>query len=226
LKNNSIRCLLFLLAGWFGPAFSLRAQVNDAGLWTNITLEKRVMKDLDLVFTEEFRFNENITELGTFFTDVGADYRIVKGFKAGLYFRYINKRQLDNSYSQQYRYYSDLSYKQKIKRFEAGYRVRFQVQYQDPGRSETGRVPEWYIRQKLSFAYNTKSRFDPYLSGEIWYGLNQPRSQFDNVRISAGIVTRVTKYQSLDIGYIFQKEFNVVDPETDYIIFIGYKITL
>lgn len=215
---------MFLHAGFFILMGGIRAQVNDAGLWTNITLEKKVVKNLDVVFTEEFRFNENITELGSFFTDIGADYRIFKGFKAGLYFRYINKRRLDNSYSQAFRYYSDLSYKQKIKRFEAGYRIRFQVQYQDPGRSETGRVPEWYVRQKFSFSYNTKSRFDPYISGEVWYLLNQPWQRFDNIRISAGIVTRITKDQSVDIGYIYQKEFNVVDPETDYIIFIGYKI--
>jgi hypothetical protein len=202
---------------------AIRAQVNDAGLWTNITIEKKIIKGLDVILTEEVRMNENITEAGSFFTDIGADYKVFKGFKVGLFYRYINKRQLDNSYVRNHRFYADAAYKQKIKRFEAGYRIRFQTQYKGFNTSETGRVPEWYFRQKVHLGYNTKSRFDPYLDGELWYRLGPERSRFDNLRISAGVVIKITKTQSIDIGYIINKEFNAADPCTDYVIFLGYK---
>jgi hypothetical protein len=204
----------------------LSAQVNDAALWTNITIEKEVIKNLDLILTEEVRFNENITEAGSFFTDIGAEYRIAKGFKAGIFYRNIHKRQPDDSYSRNNRFYTDVSYRQKVKRFEVSYRVRFQVQYNGYNTSETGHLPEWYFRQKIHFGYNTKSRFDPYLDGEFWYWINPEWSRFDNVRISAGIVTRITKKHSIDTGYLINKEFNVADPYTYYIVYIGYKIML
>ena len=202
------------------------AQVNDAGLWTNFTLEKEVVKNLDVILTEEVRFYENITEAGSFFTDIGAEYKIFKGFKAGIFYRHINKRRLDDSYSRNNRFYTDVSYKHKFKRFEAGYRIRFQVQYNGYNTRETGHVPEWFFRQKIHFGYNTKSRFNPYLDGEIWYQINPEWSRFDNLRISAGVVTRITKKHSVDLGYLINKEFNVVDPYTYFVVYAGYKIML
>jgi hypothetical protein len=223
--NNRFLIGRILAIVCFMAVLTLHAQVNDAGLWTNITIEKKIIKDLDVVLTEEVRMYENITEVGSFFTDIGVEYSIYKGLRAGLFYRYINKRQLDNSYSQNHRFYADVAYKQKIKRFDISYRVRYQVQYKGYNTSETGHVPEWYFRQKIHFGYNTKSRFDPYMDAELWYFLNPEWSRFDNIRISAGVVTRITKHQSLDIGYIINKEFNVTDPITSYIILIGYKIS-
>ena len=204
---------------------AVSAQWSDAGLWTNVTLEKKITKDLDILVTEEFRFNEDMTHLGAFFTDAGAEYTVVKGFKTGLFYRFTNRSRDDGSWSQGHRIYADFSYRQKISRFTAGYRVRFQVQYKDINRSETGRIPTWYFRQKLHLAYNTKSRFDPYLDGEVWYQLNPEYFGFVNLRMSAGVVIRIIKSHSVDLGYIYQRELNTADPETDHILFIGYKFS-
>jgi hypothetical protein len=199
-------------------------QVNDAGLWTNITIKKKITKRFDAYLTEELRFNENITELGAFYTEIGAEYEILKGFKAGAFYRYICKRRLDDSYTKANRYYIDLSYGNNIKRFVLGYRIRFQQAYKDFNTSADGHVPINFIRQKIHLGINTKTRFDPYLDGEIWYHLNPPWSEFDNIRISAGIVTRITKHHFIDTGFIYQQQFNVSDPVTDYILSLGYKI--
>jgi hypothetical protein len=225
LKNRLFIGLLLCAATLAGLPVTGSAQENDAGLWTNATIEKKINKDLDLVFTEEFRFNENVTQLESFFSDFGAEYSIIKGLKTGLFYRFINKRNLDGSYSQAHRFYGDVSYKRKLKRFEAGYRVRLQIQYRDVNRSETGNVPDWYIRQKLHFGYNTRSRFDPYLDGEIWYKVGPEWYGFDNIRISAGSTVRITKNHSLDLAYIYQQEFNVANPVTDFIFFVGYKFS-
>jgi hypothetical protein len=214
------------LSFWLAVILSVSGQVNDAGLWTNITIKKKITKNFDASVTEELRFNENITELGTIYTDIGAEYEILNGFKAGAFYRFVCKRRLDDSYSKAHRYYFDLSYGYAIKRFEIGYRIRFQSQYKDYNSSPEGHVPEYYIRQKIHFAVNTKTRFDPYLDAEIWYHLYSPWSDFDNIRISAGIVTRITKHHFIDTGFIYQQEFNVKHPVTDYIIYLGYKIVL
>jgi hypothetical protein len=203
---------------------TVTGQVNDAGLWTNITIKKKITKRFDAFLTEEVRFNENITELGTIYTDIGGEYKILKGFKAGVFYRHIFKRRLDDSYSKANRFYIELSYGNNIKRFELGYRIRFQQAYKDYNTSPDGHVPVNFIRQKIHLGINTKTRIDPYLDGEIWYYLNPPWSQFDNIRISAGIVTRITKHHFIDSGFIYQQEFNVADPVTDYIFSLGYKI--
>lgn len=200
-------------------------QEQDAGLWTNITIEKKITRNLDATFTQEFRFDENITELGTFFSDAGIEYKFWKGFKAGIFYRYGFRQRPDGSFSQRHRVYFDLGYKRKFKRFEAGYRVRIQTQYSNINRSEAGNIPFWYLRQKVHFGYNTKSRFDPYLDGEVWYRISPGWSRFDNFRISAGVVARICKHHSVDLGYIIEHEFNVTFPVTSFISFLGYKIS-
>jgi hypothetical protein len=222
-KTSSYRSFLVLVL-FVIVLLPVSAQVNDAGLWTNITLKKKVTKHLDAYLTEELRFDENITELGTIFTDIGATYEILPGFKAGAFYRFICKRRLDDSYIKAHRYYFDLSYGNHIKRFEFSYRIRFQSQYKDYGSSPEGHVAVNQLRQKVHLGINTKTRFDPYLDAEIWYLIWPPWSNFDNLRISAGIVTRITKHHFIDTGYIYQQEFNVNDPVTDYIVFLGYKI--
>ena len=225
MKRKSLYSILpaLILAAWL-PC-RLTGQSTDVGFWTNATIEKKMTRDLDIVVTEEFRFNENMTHLESFFTDAGAEYLVFKGFKAGLFYRFINKSRDDGSWSQAHRIYADLSYRQKMNRFTAGYRCRFQMQYRDFNRSETGRVPTWYFRQKLHFAYNTRSRFDPYLDGEVWYLMSPAWCGFDNIRISAGVVTRITKNHSVDLGYIYQHELNLPNPETDHLLVIGYKFS-
>jgi hypothetical protein len=187
------------------------------------TIKKKITKKLDVVLSEELRFNENITELGTIYTDLGAEYEILPGFKAGAFYRFTCKKRLDDSYSKINRYYFDLSYGNHIKRFEYSYRIRFQSQYRDYNTRPEGHVPVNYIRQKIEFSINTKTRFDPYLVAELWYLLNSPWNRFDNIRITGGIVTRITKHHFVDTGYIYQQEFNVNNPVTDYIVFLGYK---
>jgi hypothetical protein len=223
LKSKTLYRFFFLALFIFPFSLAGMGQVNDAGLWTEFTVKKKITKRFDAVLTEELRFNENITELGTYYTDIGAEYEILNGFKAGAFYRFLCKRRLDDSYSKAHRYYFDLSYGNHIKRFGFSYRIRFQSQYKDYHSSLDGHVPGYYIRQKLHLGINTKTRFDPYLDGEVWYHLNNPWSQFEAVRISAGVVTRITRHHFVDTGYIYQQEFNVNDPETDYIIFLGYK---
>ena len=225
MRNKTLTGI-FLVAFLQVASSGLLAQENDAGLWTSVTIEKEVVKDLDLIVTEEVRFNENITEAGAILTDAGLEYKIWKGFRAGLFYRYTCRRRIDDSYSRLHRVYSDLAYKQKIRRFELGYRARFQVQYKDFSTSETGHVPEWYFRQKLSVSYNTKSRFDPYLGCELWYWIDPVWSRFDNLRLTAGVNVRITKIHSVDLGYLVNKEFNVVDPLTSWVVFAGYKVRL
>ena len=203
--------------------FPVSGQVNDAGLWIDFTIKKKITKRLDAFLTEEIRLNENITEAGTIYTEAGAEYEILNGFKAGVFYRFILRRRLDDSYSKSNRYYFDLSYGLPIKRVEIKYRFRFQQQYRDYNCSPEGHVPINYIRQKIGFTVNTRTRFNPYMDGEVWYHLNSPWSQFEQVRASTGIVTRITNHHFIDTGFIFQKEFNVKDPETDYILFLGYK---
>jgi hypothetical protein len=199
--------------------------VNDAGLWLNGTAEYNFSKKFAASLSEELRFNENVAELGTFFTDAGVSYKFLDGnLKTSLNYRFINKRRVDDYYSQRHRFYFDLSYRFKVSNFGIVFRTRLQEQVADIGRSSDGGVPEWYSRNKLTLKYDFGRKISPFVSYELFTNLNEGIN--DNVRYTAGFDYEINLIHSVDIFFTHQREMNTERPAYDYIWGLGYTITL
>lgn len=215
--------VLMLFAGCLLLASSVKGQFRDAGLWTSVNFEAKLMKSLSVSVSEELRFNENITELGAAFTDLGLTYKMNKHFQFSVNYRFIQKHRTDNYYSFRHRFYVDIKYSKKLKPFEFYFRTRLQDQVADVGRAADGGVPEYYLRNKLNLKWDTKKAITPYLSTEFFSLLNYPRSYtFSGIRTAAGFEYDFTKHHKIDVYYMIQKELNVKNPETDFIIGLGY----
>lgn len=222
LLRRSLVMLAFAMGGIYSPA--LRAQQKDAGLWTNISMEVKVAKKLTVAVSQEFRFNENITELGTYFTDAGLGYKINKNIQVTANYRFIQKRRVDDSYSPRHRFYVDLKFQKKFNPFDLQFRTRLQDQYADIGRASDGGIAEYYSRNKLSLKLDINKPFEPYLSVELFSPLNYPRiNAFDNIRSSAGVEYALSKHNNFDLFYMIQKELQVSNPITDFIVGVGYS---
>ncbi len=229
MSKKAVHFLVFPLfvAGLFFSIPLKGQSINDAGLWTTFKLEAKVVKKLNASILQEFRFNENITELGAFFTEAGLEYKINKHFKVEANYRFTQRRKVENYYSYRHRFNFDLKYSKKIKPFELKYRIRFQDQYKDIGRSDDGGVVEYYLRNKLNLQWNLNKAYSPYVSLELFSPLNYPRyAVFDNIRAMAGMEYAFSKHHNLDLYYMIQKEVNVSRPETYFIIGVGYAYKL
>ncbi len=203
------------------------SQVQDANLWLNVSVEKKIIPTLSVSINQEFRLNENITELGTFFTDIGLNYKINKYLRVSASYRFINKRRLDDSYSIRHRYYFDLVVRKKFNPVTLSFRTRFQSQYNDVLSSEDGKIPEYYSRNKLTVKVDAGNHLSPYVYAELFSPLKRPFDIFmDNMRYCVGVEYEINRMNTLDVFYIFQKECHVKNPETDHIIGIGYSINL
>jgi hypothetical protein len=226
LKQVRLYFFLALAAAVFF-SIPLKAQVKDAGLWTSVKVEAKIIKKLNASILQEFRFYENITELGAYFTEAGLDYKINKHFQVEVNYRFSQKRKVENYYSTRHRFNIDLKYSKKLKPFELKYRIRFQDQYTDIGRSKDGGVPEYYLRNKLSLQWDLKKAYTPYVSVELYSPLNYPRYYaFDNIRSTAGVEYAFTKHHKLDLYYMIHKEVNMSQPSTYYVVGIGYVYKL
>src|SRR5688572_17033789 len=115
--------------------FSLHAtaQVNDAGLWASINVEKKLTQRLSIGLTEELRFNENISELSTIFTDLGVGYSFFKDELLGVSanYRFIRRKNTEDFYTNRHRWYGDIVLKKKFGMIIPSYRLRFQTQFRD-----------------------------------------------------------------------------------------------
>ena len=219
--------LNFLLAICLLLPFVLSAQVNDAGLWASVSIEKKINKSFSVNLSEELRFFENMTELGSFFTEVSLDYKLNKtfGFSAG--YRFTNKRNVDDSYSKRHRYLLNATIKRKFNQLNAGLRLRYQSQYADYYSDADGQIPANYFRTKLSFKYDLNKKYTPFISGETFVHTNRPDGiLLDNYRLEGGLEYEFSKVSSVQISYIYNREVQVNDPWTLYVIGVSWSYVL
>ncbi len=201
------------------------AQEQDAGLWLTANIEKKINNNWKAALSQEFRLKENYSQLGTYFTDIGIQYKISKSFNASLNYRFIEKLQPDLTYDERNRLYLDIAYRYKQHKWNVIFRTRFQDQIKSVGSNEDFSEPQYYWRNKLTVKHSIK-KFDPYLSFELFYPLNKPEgNEIDEWRISLGTSYELNKKNSLNGYFLVDKEINVNNPLTSFITGIEYTFS-
>ncbi|MCC7301351.1 MAG: DUF2490 domain-containing protein [Bacteroidia bacterium] len=214
-----------LLAAGFLTPFVNPAQVKDAGLWVAGTAEYNFSLELSAELTEELRFNENISELGTHFTDMGVSYKLLKGLvRPSFHYRFVHKRRVDDTYSKRHRWYFDLALRKKAGPFDLSIRSRYQSQYTDVFVSEDGVVPDLTWRNKITVRFDTEKKLVPYISAELFTNIRNRINE--NVRFSAGLGYKLNNMHEFGAFFMHQREFNVTNPYWDYIWGLNYSVAL
>jgi hypothetical protein len=200
------------------------AQTKDAQLWTSVNLQKKIAPAVMGSFAQEIRFNENISETGTIFSDLGFEYRLSKALRFSLNYRFIQRRHFNDSYGTSHRYYFDAAWRKEAGNLMLTLRSRVQSQYREYFSSENGTVADWYWRQKVVMKYDLKRKIVPFAAIEFFYQLSNPAgNEYDQVRYSAGAEYEFNKSASVEFFYLLQREFNVNNPEYDFVIGVGYN---
>ena len=224
---NKFRLSLFIVILFCLNSVVSPAQVNDAGMWYSLNLEKKLTKNITAEAGGELRLNENFSELGTFFTEAGIEYRLSRQVAFSLGYRFTQKRRVDDSYSSRHRLLVNLNLKQKWGMMNFGARFRYQSQYADINSSEDGKIPLNYLRVKVNGKADLEKRYAPYISYEAFIQLNRPEGMlYDNYRVAAGIEYEFNKKSSVNLGYMIDREINVNDPWTNYVVTLGWTFKL
>lgn len=217
IKNILVLVLIIISL----PAFS---QVKDAQLWNSIEIEKKINKKFTLNLVEEIRFAENISLLDQHFTEIGLEYKLNKHlFFAGGY-RFSQKHDIENVYKIRNRWFVEASYKFKFKDLSFVLKSNFHSQYSQYYSSATGKVPENYSQNKLTVKYILNRRFKPYTSVDCYFPLNDSDLKgIDEIRLVLGNEYSIYKHLILNTFYQIQQEFDVKNPETNFVIGLGLK---
>ena len=212
--------ILFFL---FGATVS-SAQQNDFGVWASVAVQHKFTQKLSATVEEQFRFNRNAASIAQYFTDAGIEYSLTKKFRVALCYRFTNNSK-DTYYSKRHRLYADLSYRMKFSSLQLILRTRLQEQQEDIHSSETGYIPSWYSRNKLTVKFDLGKKYTPYLSAEMFYRISSPNTKgslTDKMRYTAGVAYEFNRVHAIDLFYLVQQDKNVYDPVTDYVAGIGY----
>jgi hypothetical protein len=112
-----------------------------------------------------------------------------------------------------------------MKKLVFSYRLRYQYQFKDINRSSDWAISSDYLRNKFSLKFKPEEKLRPFVFLDSWFRIKGSPKEFDNVRLGAGFDYELDKRQSISPSFFMDKEFNVNNPYTSFILGIDYSFT-
>ena len=220
------------------------AQDPDFGVWTSLTVKKKLTKGLNLVAEGEYRSRDHVKATERWSGSLGIDYRIWRFLKAEAGYTYIHSQQpgrqtkkgniIPAYWSPRHRMNVSVSGSLDWGRFSFSLRERWQYTYR-PERlvaklDEDGKTPKAdevvngkgknVLRSRLKAEYDiAQCPFTPYVSGELYHSGNG----LEKTRWTVGTEYKINKKNALELYYRYQDEKE--DEEMDgHVLGIGYTI--
>ncbi len=205
---------------------AIRAQEfnNDAAFWAGIKLEKKLVKGLTMYAKHQSRFNENMSNYGMVYFDLGGNYKVNKHIKINLGCVYRIRDPFYELRNDRIRYYASADLKWKYKTFEFGYRNQAQVQYVVNSLS----APRIYDRNRFIIGMELTKRIDLELYEELFSPLNNNENAvlFDRARTCASVSYKLNKAMSFEVFYLFQTRLFENGPtRIDFVSGVNYSIS-
>ena len=156
-KTNKILFFIFFFS------FTCLSQENDFQTWYSFSCNKKVFKKTTLYLKNGLRLRENSSIYSKQFNDVKIKRKYNKRIAYAIGYRFINRKDMELNFSNQNRFYSDLSYRKKIiKRLSFSLRNRLQLQGYLNSYSNS-------FRQKFALSYNIrKTKLTPNIATEYF----------------------------------------------------------
>lgn len=198
--------LLFLLICIAQFTFS---QEKDFGIWAGISAEKELIRNLDLNFDVNLRTYHNVSEIEEAFFDIGFNYKFNKYLSAALSYRYTQFREDDELFHPRHKWFADVKGKLPLGDFDISARFRFQQRYKTYFEDENDRESKEVGRLKLKAIYDIPSfPLNPYLSSELFFPMfSGSERTIEKDRFMAGFEYNISKKNSIEIEYMFQRDF-------------------
>lgn len=210
---------------------------NDAQVWFNLYLEKKITKRFLVHLNQQDRWTKNVSQYTLGYADIGITLKLTKNIKLLVDYVYAEKRKKTDYFSTRHQYYAALVLKKDIRRWRISYRNMFQFQYNDPFTSKDGMIAYYYDRSKITIKYYATRRLNFYVAEELYSPLNnQQLKGLDRSRSFAGLFINLTKQQQLEFYFMLQcqlqkgdwyKQHNKFPNDMlnhDYVYGIGYSI--
>lgn len=202
-------------------SFNAYSQEHDFQIWTSLTADKEITKKFDAELQLEMRCVDNARLVGTAFTDAGIAYQFTKWLKISGNYRFILKRLDDGFYQNRHRFYCNFQLSHKTDFANYSFRTRYQHQFSDLNNDNYN--TDNYIRNKFTFKPNIFKKFVTYISFESYHNIE--KNLFfspTDIRTEAGIEYKISKKQTFNPYFLFQRERRTANPEFDYVLGLNY----
>jgi hypothetical protein len=206
-----------------------QAQTNDFQTWISAGIKTDLSKRFSAGFQPQLRLTDNSTSVGSILLEPEVGFRVNKYLKLGLGYRFTIRPGSDHVNSTAHRLNLDVEGKKKFGNLGLSLRLRIQQGFQDPYVNEN-RAPysaPTYNRNKLSVEYKVSKLWTPFVEGEVFFPLNDPRHRgLDRYRVTLGSAFNLKNRNAVDVFVRLQQEVYTANPETAYILGLGYTYDL
>jgi hypothetical protein len=133
---------------------------NDLEGWSSVGLNLKATKKLSFSVSEHLRSRNDISTVKNYFTQIKANYEVLKNLELGGGIRYITKN--DDVGNKQglrayFRYQFDVSYTQKLNKIGVLFRLRYQNKNQLGMSEEEGDIAKEFVRARIGVGYKIKA---------------------------------------------------------------------
>jgi hypothetical protein len=206
---------------------SISAQNTDFGIWYGANVNKGITDKIDFDVSAMVRTFQKAARVEQGFLEAGLGYKINKHLDAAVSYRLTSALEDDSKYHVQHKAFIDLKGDVKVSDFTFSGRLRFQTRIKTYLVYYSDKFPDYTGRIKLKAMYRTQTfPVNPYLYYESFYPMFASSDRIvGKNRFSAGIVIKISQAHSVDIGYIFQRDY--LPRTTDMnIISLEYNLKL
>lgn len=222
---------LFVLAILFS-GFMSHSQIVDAHLWSGVGLNASINKKIEIGYKTQTRFYKNATTLRVYFNQLGVSYKVVKGVKVGVGYRFSRKKKKDSYFVSENRVMFNASYGYKIKPIGTKFTVRARYQTGFDRLKPINDViypnisNKFRVKVTAKYKYKDFKRVQPYVSYEFFKSLNAKPLEFSLAqRFSAGLFLDLPFKNELKLAYIYQKNNgNIIEIRHIYMIQYAYNL--
>ncbi len=214
---------LFLVLFSVLPLF-LFAQREDFQMRIGAAMDGKLSNQFDWNFGVEQRLRNNASMYDQFQVEPGVSYNPYDFLKIGVGYRYAYRLSRKQEFQSRHRAHIDVRLRQKADRWTFKYRTRLQYGFENFTSQELLGTNALIQRHSLGVDYDIfGSRFKPFVSGEIYHHLNKPGgSMITKTRFSLGTAYRLSFHSVVELSYLINKEVNIANPTTEYILGISY----
>ncbi len=194
--------------------------MNDAGLWTGLSIGLDLGKGLNGEIAPQIRFDENMSSVSGVFSDFGIEKKIHDNLDLSIEYR-GGLRRNDDFYESRHRFSSGLTAKTDIKDFRLAYTIRYQLSPRLNG-GEGDVDLKNVLRQKVGVKYSGIKKYALSTSFEVF--MDGEETGFSNWRWQGSVERKFSKRKFLSLGYLIQK--NLYDLDMDFVVVVSYKYEL
>jgi len=201
------------------------SQDDDFGLWLGVEAEHGILKKMDLEFSGSLRTFNNSSQIEESFIEGGLKYKLSTVFSLSGSYRLTGKIEDDSEYYFRHKLLLNLKATIPSGNFAFSARARLQRTNLTYIEDDEDLLPYYYGRLKLKAIYEMPAfPLNPYLSCESFSPVfSGTDAEIDRYRLSAGTELKISANNSVEIEYIFQRDY---EPHisNDHIISLNYKI--